>query len=307
MENQFRGSGTYVASEELLKVTNIAIALQKPLLVKGEPGTGKTVLAQAIANALQKRLLIWNIKSTTKAQDGLYVYDVVQRLYDSQMGVGDIEKVEKYVKLGKLGEAFSSDEQVILLIDEIDKVAGRSNGGHGPDVSREGVQRDILPIVEGCTVNTKYGAVRTDYMLFIAAGAFHVAKVTDLIPELQGRFPVHVQLKSLTQEDFKAILTQPENALTRQYEALLAVDKVFLSFEDSAIDAIASAAYVLNETKEDIGARRLHAVFEKLLEDISFNAGGDDMPNVYLNINGDYVIEHLGQDDVTMDLKRYIL
>ena len=174
-------------------------------------------------------------------------------------------------------------------------------------MSREGVQRDILPIVEGCTVNTKYGAVRTDYMLFIAAGAFHVAKVTDLIPELQGRFPVHVQLKSLTQEDFKAILTQPENALTRQYEALLAVDKVFLSFEDSAIDAIANAAYVLNETKEDIGARRLHAVFEKLLEDISFNAGGDDMPNVYLNINGDYVVEHLGQDDVTMDLKRYIL
>lgn len=200
-----------------------------------------------------------------------------------------------------------AEQQGIVFIDEIDKVAGRSNGGHGPDVSREGVQRDILPIVEGCTVNTKYGAVRTDYMLFIAAGAFHVAKVTDLIPELQGRFPVHVQLKSLTQDDFKAILTQPENALTRQYEALLAVDKVFLSFEDSAIDAIASAAYVLNETKEDIGARRLHAVFEKLLEDISFNAGGDDMPNVYLNINGDYVIEHLGQDDVTMDLNRYIL
>ena len=200
-----------------------------------------------------------------------------------------------------------AEQQGIVFIDEIDKVAGRSNGGHGPDVSREGVQRDILPIVEGCTVNTKYGAVRTDYMLFIAAGAFHVAKVTDLIPELQGRFPVHVQLKSLTQEDFKAILTQPENALTRQYEALLAVDKVFLSFEDSAIDAIANAAYVLNETKEDIGARRLHAVFEKLLEDISFNAGGDDMPNVYLNINGDYVVEHLGQDDVTMDLKRYIL
>ena len=149
--------------------------------------------------------------------------------------------------------------------------------------------------------------VKTDHILFIASGAFQVASPSDLIPELQGRFPVHVQLKSLTQEDFKAILTQPENALTRQYEALLAVDKVFLSFEDSAIDAIANAAYVLNETKEDIGARRLHAVFEKLLEDISFNAGGDDMPNVYLNINGDYVVEHLGQDDVTMDLKRYIL
>jgi len=200
-----------------------------------------------------------------------------------------------------------AEQQGIVFIDEIDKVAGRSAGGHGPDVSREGVQRDILPIVEGSTVNTKYGAVRTDFMLFIAAGAFHVAKVSDLIPELQGRFPVHVKLKSLTQEDFKAILTQPENALTRQYEALLAVDKVFLSFEDSAIDAIANAAYVLNETKEDIGARRLFAVFEKLLEDISFNAGGDEMPNVYLNINGDYVVEHLGKDEVRMDMKRYIL
>jgi len=200
-----------------------------------------------------------------------------------------------------------AEQQGIVFIDEIDKVAGRSGGGHGPDVSREGVQRDILPIVEGSTVNTKYGPVRTDFMLFIAAGAFHVAKVTDLIPELQGRFPVHVTLKSLTQEDFKAILTQPENALTRQYEALLAVDKVFLSFEDSAIDAIANAAFVMNETKEDIGARRLFAVFEKLLEDISFNAGGDEMPNVYLNINGDYVIDHLGKDEVKMDLKRYII
>ena len=200
-----------------------------------------------------------------------------------------------------------AEQQGIVFIDEIDKVAGRSAGGHGPDVSREGVQRDILPIVEGTTVNTKYGAVRTDYMLFIAAGAFHVAKVTDLIPELQGRFPVQVTLKSLTQDDFKAILTQPENALTRQYEALLAVDKVFLSFEDSAIDAIAHAAYVLNETKEDIGARRLQAVFEKLLEDISFNAGGEEMPNIYLNINGDYVIEHLGKDEADFDMKRYIL
>lgn len=200
-----------------------------------------------------------------------------------------------------------AEQQGIVFIDEIDKVAGRSAGGHGPDVSREGVQRDILPIVEGSTVSTKYGPVRTDFMLFIAAGAFHVAKVTDLIPELQGRFPVHVTLKSLTQDDFKAILTQPENALTRQYEALLAVDKVFLSFEDSAIDAIASAAYVMNETKEDIGARRLFAVFEKLLEDISFNAGGDEMPNVYLNINGDYVIDHLGKDEVSMDMRRYIL
>ena len=200
-----------------------------------------------------------------------------------------------------------AEQNGIVFIYEIDKVAGRSSGGHGPDVSREGVQRDILPIVEGSTVSTKYGAVRTDFMLFIAAGAFHVAKVTDLIPELQGRFPVRVTLNSLTQEDFKAILTQPENALTRQYEALLSVDKVFLSFEDSAIDAIARAAFVMNETREDIGARRLFSVFEKLLEDISFNAGGDEMPNVYLNISEDYVVEHLGKDEANFDTKRYIL
>ena len=200
-----------------------------------------------------------------------------------------------------------AEQNGIVFIDELDKVAGRSGGGHGPDVSREGVQRDILPIVEGSTVNTKYGAVRTDFILFIAAGAFHVAKVTDLIPELQGRFPVRVTLSSLTQEDFRAILTQPENALTRQYEALLAVDKVFLSFEDSAIDAIARAAFVLNETREDIGARRLFQVFEKLLEDISFNAGGEEMPNVYLNISEDYVVEHLGKDEASFDTRRYIL
>lgn len=200
-----------------------------------------------------------------------------------------------------------AEQHGIVFIDEIDKVAGRSSGNHGPDVSREGVQRDILPIVEGSTVNTKYGAVRTDFILFIAAGAFHVAKVTDLIPELQGRFPVRVTLKSLTQDDFRAILTQPENALTRQYEALLSVDKVFLSFEDSAIDAIARAAFVMNETKEDIGARRLFSVFEKLLEDISYNAGGDEMPNVYLNISEDYVVEHLGKDEANFDTKRYIL
>lgn len=147
-----------------------------------------------------------------------------------------------------------AEQDGIVFIDEIDKIAGR-RGGSGPDVSREGVQRDILPIVEGSTVNTKYGPVKTDYMLFIAAGAFHVAKVSDLIPELQGRFPVHVQLKSLTREDFQRILTQPDNALTLQYKALLAVDKVMLTFEDSAIEAIANAAFTANETAEDIGAR----------------------------------------------------
>lgn len=196
------------------------------------------------------------------------------------------------------------EQMGIIFIDEIDKVAGRS--ANGPDVSREGVQRDILPIVEGSTVNTKYGVVKTDYMLFIAAGAFHVAKVTDLIPELQGRFPVRVNLKPLTREDFKAILSQTDNALTRQYEALLSVDHVHLHFEESALDALAQAAQQENETREDIGARRLHTLFEKMLEDISFNAGGD-MPDVDVTINGDYVAEHLGGDGKKLDMRQYIL
>ncbi len=205
-------------------------------------------------------------------------------------------------------EAINRVEQHgIVFIDEIDKVAGRSSGHGGPDVSREGVQRDILPIVEGSTVNTKYGPVQTDFILFIAAGAFHVAKVTDLIPELQGRFPVHVTLSSLSQEDFRLILTQPDNALTLQYQALLKVDKVNLTFEDKAIEAIARAAYVINENKEDIGARRLLAVFEKLLEDISYHAGGDDMPEVDLNITEEYVLDHLSKDEATFDNKRFIL
>ena len=199
-----------------------------------------------------------------------------------------------------------AEQDGIVFIDEIDKIAGR-RGGSGPDVSREGVQRDILPIVEGSTVNTKYGPVKTDYMLFIAAGAFHVAKVSDLIPELQGRFPVHVQLKSLTREDFQRILTQPDNALTLQYKELLAVDKVMLTFEDSAIEAIADAAFTANETAEDIGARRLHAVFEQVLEDISFNAGDENMPPFELTINGEYVQQHLSGENKPTDLRKYIL
>ncbi len=201
---------------------------------------------------------------------------------------------------------YRTEQNGIVFIDEIDKIASSSNV-HGPDVSREGVQRDILPIVEGCTVNTKYGAVRTDYMLFIAAGAFHVSKVSDLIPELQGRFPVHVQLKSLTKEDFRSILTVPENALTKQYRALLEVDKVLLRFDDSAIDAISEAACNANDNAEDIGARRLHAIFEQLLEDISFNAGDENMPPFELVIDGQYVDQHLKGENKPMDMKKYIL
>ena len=204
-------------------------------------------------------------------------------------------------------EAIQRTEQNgIVFIDEIDKIASAS-GAHGPDVSREGVQRDILPIVEGCTVSTKYGAVKTDYMLFIAAGAFHVSKITDLIPELQGRFPVHVKLKSLTKQDFMQIMTVPENALTRQYQALLAVDRVMVSFDDSAISAIAEAACNANENAEDIGARRLHAIFEQLLEDVLFNAGDENMPPFDLKIDDTYVNERLKGENRPMDIRKFIL
>ena len=204
-------------------------------------------------------------------------------------------------------EAIQRTEQNgIVFIDEIDKIASAS-GAHGPDVSREGVQRDILPIVEGCTVNTKYGAVKTDFMLFIAAGAFHVSKVTDLIPELQGRFPVHVKLKSLTKQDFMQIMTVPENALTKQYQALLAVDRVLITFEDSAISAVAEAACNANENAEDIGARRLHAIFEQLLEDVLFNAGDENMPPFELKIDEAYVNERLKGENRPMDIRKFIL
>lgn len=204
-------------------------------------------------------------------------------------------------------EALNRTEQSgIVFIDEMDKIAG-NNGSHGPDVSREGVQRDILPIVEGCTVNTKYGSVRTDYMLFIAAGAFHVSKVSDLIPELQGRFPIHVKLQSLTKEDFMQIITTPENALTKQYKALLAVDKVMIDFDESAVSAIAEAACNANENSEDIGARRLHAVFEQLLEDVLFNAGDENMPPFALKIDAAYVNDHLKGENKPVDIHKFIL
>ncbi len=193
----------------------------------------------------------------------------------------------------------------IIFIDEIDKIAGKGN--HGVDVSREGVQRDILPIVEGSTVMTKYGPVRTDYILFIAAGAFHVSRVEDLIPELQGRFPIQVELKSLTKEDFVNILTRPANAITTQYTALLAVDNIDLKFTPDAMERVAEIAAETNATAEDIGARRLHTVMEYLLEDISFNAGGNDYPVFTVEVNAKYVEEHLSKLISDRDMKKYIL
>ncbi len=194
----------------------------------------------------------------------------------------------------------------IIFIDEIDKIAGKGNTS-GADVSREGVQRDILPIVEGSTVMTKYGPVKTDYMLFIAAGAFHVSRVEDLIPELQGRFPVSVELQSLTKQDFVDILTNTQHSLTQQYAVLLAVDNIDLKFTPDAIEAIAEIAEEINLTSEDIGARRLHTVMEYLLEDISFNAGGGDYPVIPVEINRTYVEEHLCNMTKDRNLRKYVL
>jgi ATP-dependent HslUV protease ATP-binding subunit HslU len=192
----------------------------------------------------------------------------------------------------------------IIFLDEIDKIAGRESG-HGPDVSREGVQRDILPIVEGTTVNTRYGMVRTDHILFIAAGAFHVAKPSDLIPELQGRFPIRVELETLTIEDFKRILTEPKNALIKQYQAMMETEGVTIEFTDDAIDAIAHFAARVNEQTENIGARRLQTIMEKLLEEISFE--GPDLEPKMQRVDSKYVDNMLSETVKDQDLSRYIL
>jgi ATP-dependent HslUV protease ATP-binding subunit HslU len=192
----------------------------------------------------------------------------------------------------------------IIFLDELDKIAGRE-GGSGPDVSREGVQRDILPIVEGTTVNTRYGFVRTDHILFIAAGAFHVAKPSDLIPELQGRFPIRVELQSLTHADFVRILKEPKNALTKQYIALLETEGIKLKFGDDSIEEMAKLAAEVNQSTENIGARRLHTILEKVLEEISFE--GPDLKKKKITIDAEYVRKQLSSIVKDQDLSRYIL
>ena len=192
----------------------------------------------------------------------------------------------------------------IIFLDEIDKIAGRE-GGHGPDVSREGVQRDILPIVEGTTVNTRYGFVKTDHILFIAAGAFHVSKPSDLIPELQGRFPIRVELKSLTVDDFVRILKEPKNALAKQYIALMETEGIKLNLTDDALLEVAKFAAQVNETSENIGARRLHTIMEKLLEEISFE--GPDLKKKNVKVDAAYVRKQLADIVKDQDLSRYIL
>jgi ATP-dependent HslUV protease ATP-binding subunit HslU len=216
------------------------------------------------------------------------------------------EEAQKLVDVDEaVGQAIRRVENSgIVFLDELDKIAGRE-GGRGPDVSREGVQRDLLPIVEGSTVTTKYGMVRTDHILFIAAGAFHVAKPSDLIPELQGRFPIRVELEPLTRHDFVRILSEPQNALTRQYVELLRTEGVGLRFTPDAVEAIAEIASTVNQRAENIGARRLYTVMERLLEDVSFDAPG--MAGQELMIDAEYVNAHLADVVKDEDLSRYIL
>ncbi len=217
------------------------------------------------------------------------------------------QEAEKMVDQDAItSEALTRAEQDgVVFLDEIDKVAARAGRDQGHDVSREGVQRDILPIVEGSTVQTKYGSIRTDFILFIAAGAFHMSKMEDLIPELQGRFPIRVELDNLTEEDFVKILTEPDNAVLKQYKALLGVDGVELNFTDEAIAEIARTAYYENENSENLGARRLHAVLEHLLKDVLYEA--DDNETKEINIDKDYVTQHLATSLRAASLKKYIL
>jgi ATP-dependent HslUV protease ATP-binding subunit HslU len=216
------------------------------------------------------------------------------------------EEEQKLIDMDSVARAAVErvEQAGIIFIDEIDKIAGRE-GGHGPDVSREGVQRDILPIIEGTTVNTKYGMVRTDHILFIAAGAFHVSKPSDLIPELQGRFPIRVELEALGKDEFVRILTEPRSALVKQYVALMETEGIDLTFTDDAIRRIADFASIVNERTENIGARRLHTVMEKLLDDISFE--GPDLRDKQVTIDDAYVTKMLADIVKNEDLSRYIL
>jgi len=249
---------------------------------------------------------------------GVNVKDMLPGLFGGKskrkkMRIGDArpiilqEEAEKLVDQQNVArEAIERVEQSgMVFLDEIDKIAGRQNAANGPDVSREGVQRDLLPIVEGTTVNTKYGMVKTDHILFIAAGAFHVSKPSDLIPELQGRFPIRVELESLTEADFVRILHEPKNALTMQYSALLSTEGVTLNFADEAIAEVARYAALVNEKTENIGARRLHTILERLLDELSFDAS--DMNGQSVTIDAAYVQRVLAETVKDEDLSRYVL
>lgn len=266
----------------------VEISVQdNPKPVELQPGAGEINLGSIFGDMLPKKMK----KRTVTVADALKIFSA--------------EESEKLIDLDSVEiEALRrAENDGIIFIDEMDKIAGKSSN-NGPDVSREGVQRDILPIVEGCTVSTKYGIIKTDYILFIASGAFHVSKVSDLIPELQGRFPVLVQLDSLSVDDFVKILTVPENAITEQYKKLLAVDNITLSFTEDGIREIAVVAYEQNNTLEDIGARRLQSIMEHIVEDISFEITSDGAPRSVV-IDKAYVENNFRTE--SRNLKKYVL
>jgi len=249
-----------------------------------------------------------NVKDMLNSFSGLFGQQKKKR----KMSVSDAfeyliqEEENKLLDMDQVTRAAveRAEQMGIIFIDEIDKVAGRESG-HGPDVSREGVQRDILPIIEGTTVNTRYGMIRTDHILFVAAGAFHVSKPSDLIPELQGRLPIRVEMQSLKEEDFVRILTEPKNALIKQYIALLDTEGVKLTFTEDAVQTIARFATTVNEATENIGARRLHTILEKVLDELSFEA--PDLKKKTVKVDAAYVNKQLADIVKNQDLSRYIL
>src|SRR5438105_4194339 len=271
--------------------------LPKNILMIGPTGVGKTEIARRLARLAGCPFV--KVEASKYTEVGYVGRDVESMVRDL------VEMSIDMVREEKLDEVAERAEQMgISFIDEIDKVAGRESG-HGPDVSREGVQRDILPIIEGTTVNTRYGMIRTDHILFVAAGAFHVTKPSDLIPELQGRLPIRVELQSLKEEDFVRILTEPKNALIKQYAALLETEGLKLNFTDDAVAAIARFATTVNEQTENIGARRLHTILEKVLDEISFEA--PDLKKKNVKIDAAYVNKQLMDIVKNQDLSRYIL
>ncbi|MBY5938716.1 HslU--HslV peptidase ATPase subunit [Marinobacter nauticus] len=263
-------------------------------------GAGVEIMAPPGMEEMTSQLqsMFSNLSSDKRKTRKMKVADAMKRVKDEEAAklVNEEEIKQKAIQ--------AVEQNGIVFIDEIDKVAKRSENTSS-DVSREGVQRDLLPLIEGSTVSTKYGSIRTDHILFIASGAFHLSKPSDLIPELQGRLPIRVELQALTPDDFKRILTEPDASLVQQYEALMGTEGVKLTFADDAIARIAEVAYKVNETTENIGARRLHTVLERLLESLSYDAG--DQVTVTFEVTADYVDEKLGELSEDEDLSRYIL
>jgi len=267
------------------------VALNVGVEIMSPPGM------EEMTNQLQQ--MFSNLSGSKKQKRKMKVKDAIPVLIDEEAArlINDEEIKQTALK--------NAENNGIVFLDEIDKVARRSDSGSAGEVSREGVQRDLLPLVEGCTVNTRYGNLTTDHILFVASGAFHVAKPSDLVPELQGRLPIRVELRALSSDDFKRILTEPDAALTRQYAALLETEGVKLGFTDDAITRLAEIAFSVNESTENIGARRLHTVMEHLLEEISFSA--PDRSGDTLEVDAAYVDQHLGELAGNEDLSRYIL